>query len=206
MGLVQAVGDKVLSSPLMFDTFQWLIGAPRSHRYWLREYVQVRPGERVLDIGCGVGAILEHLPDGVEYVGIDISGKYIAKAQERWGRRGQFICADVLSVDKRRFGQFDRAFSYGVLHHVDDEIANGFFGLAQAATGSGGRFVTIDPYFADKMNPVARYIIKQDRGRHVRTIDQYVNLASKHGTVDPIIAKNFTNIPYAQLVLRVTFP
>jgi cyclopropane fatty-acyl-phospholipid synthase-like methyltransferase len=36
------------------------------------------PGQRILDVGCGVGGSLRYMSDSVDYVGVDISEAYIA--------------------------------------------------------------------------------------------------------------------------------
>jgi SAM-dependent methyltransferase len=59
---------------------------------YLSEHVRPVPGEKVLDIGCGPGDILENLP-AVDYLGFDINLKYVEAAQERFGRRGRFFAA-----------------------------------------------------------------------------------------------------------------
>lgn len=42
------------------------------------------PGARVLDAGCGAGrAVLEHLPDGFDAVGLDVSAAQLALARDR---------------------------------------------------------------------------------------------------------------------------
>ncbi len=46
-----------------------------------------RPGERLLDYGCGTGALCELVPDGVEYVGYDWAEGMIERARrEHQGR------------------------------------------------------------------------------------------------------------------------
>ena len=42
-------------------------------------------GGRVLDVACGTGLNLRYLPDGVEYVGADVSPVMLARARERHG-------------------------------------------------------------------------------------------------------------------------
>jgi SAM-dependent methyltransferase len=61
-------------------------------RVYLSEYVRPVPGEKVLDIGCGPGEILEYLP-AVDYVGFDINPKYVEAVQKRFGGRGRFFAA-----------------------------------------------------------------------------------------------------------------
>ena len=84
---------RVLSLPAAYRTFSQLVAKDHWKGY-LTEYVKPRPGEKVLDIGCGPGDVLEFMP-AVEYTGFDISPGYIQAAQARFGSRGRFWCGDV---------------------------------------------------------------------------------------------------------------
>nr|WP_202446635.1 class I SAM-dependent methyltransferase [Streptomyces sp. SID5468] len=49
------------------------------------EALGLKPGDSVLDLGCGSGGNLAHLATlGMRAVGIDLSGAQLAKARERW--------------------------------------------------------------------------------------------------------------------------
>jgi 2-polyprenyl-3-methyl-5-hydroxy-6-metoxy-1,4-benzoquinol methylase len=66
------------------------------------ERVNPQPGERVLDLACGTGAIPELVaPTGAEVVGIDIAPALIEQAKERAAERG-------LEIDRRE--ELRRAF------------------------------------------------------------------------------------------------
>ena len=70
----------ILAIPVAYRLFQGaVIGDFR--RRDAREFARPRPGDKVLDIGCGPGDILEVLSD-VEYVGLDLSPEYIESAKE----------------------------------------------------------------------------------------------------------------------------
>jgi SAM-dependent methyltransferase len=202
---LRPIADRVLQNPLLFDLQQRLVGAPKCHEKFIREYVAPHEGEAVLDIGCGVGASVPYLPTSVTYVGIDIDANYVAKAQRMFRDRGRFICADVGEIDQQALGRFDRAFSFGVLHHLDDPTAHKFFQLARRCVKPGGQFFTIDPCIRPNDHPIARYLISQDRGRHVRNETQYRALAQEHGQVTSRIATDLLNVPYTQLLMTVTF-
>ena len=44
----------------------------------------VRPGMRVLDIGCGCGVLRELFPEKILYIGADMVPEFIAEAKERY--------------------------------------------------------------------------------------------------------------------------
>ncbi|MEV5047319.1 class I SAM-dependent methyltransferase [Streptomyces griseoincarnatus] len=53
------------------------------------EVLGVRPGHRVLDLGCGKGGNLAHLATlGARAVGVDVSPAQLQRARERWGLLG----------------------------------------------------------------------------------------------------------------------
>jgi len=93
--VIRRLADATLWWPAAFDLYQSAIGAPECHRRFITEQVLPRPGQRVLDVGCGVGASLKFIPDGVGYCGIDISPSYIEAARRAHGSRGEFVCVDL---------------------------------------------------------------------------------------------------------------
>lgn len=71
-------------------------------------HVFERAEGRVLDVACGTGTNYEHLPDSVDYVGIDISSEMLRRAEDRFERleRGDSLLemdAQNLDFDDGRF-------------------------------------------------------------------------------------------------------
>jgi SAM-dependent methyltransferase len=194
---------RLLEQPVVFDTYQRLVGAPACHRAFVRDWVRPRPGERLLDLGCGVGASLDDMPAGIDYTGIDINTAYIDEARRRYPGRGRFLVGDVASFDLPGEAPFDRAMAFGVLHHVDDVIATQMFALAARLCRPGAEMVLIEPAYVPGQPVLGKWLIDRDRGRHVRTAEAYQALAAGFGAVELAVVHDLLNIPYTQAILRV---
>jgi SAM-dependent methyltransferase len=163
----------VLSHPRVYNTLQYLMGAGKGRVRNVRNHVRPFPGMRILDLGCGTAEVLRALPEGITYVGYDMSPEYIAAARKRFGARGTFHCRLLEQAEVVRLEPFDLVLGTGVLHHLDDATARKFMALAAAALKPGGRIYTVDPCFAPGQNPIARFLISRDRGQHVRDVEGY---------------------------------
>jgi trans-aconitate methyltransferase len=99
------------------------------------ELLAPRRGERILDLGCGDGALSRKLIDaGATVVGIDSSPQLIAAA------RAAGVDARLMNGQRLTFhNEFDAVFSNAALHWMPDAAAV-VAGVAQALR-PGGRFV-----------------------------------------------------------------
>ncbi|HYD82000.1 MAG TPA: cyclopropane-fatty-acyl-phospholipid synthase family protein [Paucimonas sp.] len=83
--------------------------------------LRVRPGDRLLDIGCGWGALVLRAAEkfGARCVGITLSQNQYALAKERVQRAGLADRIDIRIEDYRDVsGKFDRITSVGMFEHV----------------------------------------------------------------------------------------
>jgi SAM-dependent methyltransferase len=194
-----------LSRPGLYTGFQRLLGANSAHARFLAEHVTPRPDERLLDMGCGPGRVIPLLPP-VDYVGIDLSPHYIAKAQQKFGNRGRFICADVSEAEVPA-RSFDIVTMMGLLHHLEDARARSTLRSAAACLADEGRLVAMEPAFVDGQNPIARWLIARDRGTRVRAPDQYVALAETYfETVALSLEDDLLRVPYTHAILKCEGP
>ena len=166
----------LLSVPLVYETFQHLMGAHEGRKTFVSRFIEPYPVNTILDIGCGPAGILAYLPD-VDYYGFDISESYIAKAKETYGSKGHFFAKQITDDDIDSLPEFDVVLLSGVLHHVDDGTAVQILKLAYQALKPGARLITIDGCLVEGQNIFARYLIKHDRGKNIKTEDGYVELA-----------------------------
>jgi len=193
--------SSVLSLPAGYRMFVRLVGGDVQKKY-VNEYIRPRLGDKVLDIGCGPGDMLASLP-GVEYLGVDISPEYIEAARNRFDAKGRFFCGDIgtATVELEK-GTFDLVLATGVLHHLDDERAARLFELARLALRSDGRLITYDGCYVPEQSRMARWVLSKDRGKFVRSRDQYLRLASRcFSKVEPHLRHDLLRIPYTHLIM-----
>jgi len=194
------LAKSALSLPSMFDLCQWLVGASRCHRQFLETYAKPASGDRLVDLGCGTGSTLKHLPEGISYVGIDINPDYIRAARDRFGERGHFICTDLANADLSEFAPFDLAISVGVFHHLNDAEVQGVLQLAQRIVRAGGRLVTLDPCYVAGQSRIAQFLKDHDRGRYIRDVENYRRLFSSNGSLETVVRSDMLRVPYNHIV------
>ncbi len=194
----------ILAIPAIYNLFSKVVGGKNGRRAFVAEHIRAKPQDRVLDIGCGPGSVLEFLPD-VEYVGFDMSSQYIEDAKKRFGDRGQFYCSRV-SQETAGESCFDIVIASGVVHHLDDTEAIQLFELAKTALKPGGRLITLDGCYIAGQSVVAKYILSKDRGEFVRRLEDYQRIARQvFQDVKPTIRHDLLKpIPYTHLIMECT--
>lgn len=102
----------------------------------LLDLLNPQPGERVLDVGCGDGALSEKICDaGATVVGVDGSPDMVAAAKRR-GIDARLVDACDLTFE----AEFDAAFSNAALHWMKRDPDAVLAGVRRALK-RGGRFV-----------------------------------------------------------------
>jgi SAM-dependent methyltransferase len=174
---VKSLSELALAHHGIYRVFRALTGSARVNREFVERYVRPREGDAVLDLGCGPGDVFELMPQ-VRYLGIDVSGNYVAAARRRFGERARFLKGDLNSVEMEQSGGFDQVIAMGVMHHLSDDEVVAMLRRIREFLKPGGRFISYDPAFTEPQHPIARWIHKHDRGRFVRFDRQYERLVS----------------------------
>jgi|KBSMisStandDraft_5_1062788.scaffolds.fasta_scaffold76219_3 SAM-dependent methyltransferase len=163
----------LLETAELYHAFQRLGGFFGARVKAFRDYLDFGGVRRIFDIGCGPGHIVEHVPEGIEYVGFDTDAGYIEFANRRFGRRGTFVAREFDRTAAQAYGRPDLILMNGVLHHMDDALVRTVVGDAAAVLSQGGVFFSLDGCYREGQNPVGRFLLDHDRGRFVRTAPEY---------------------------------
>jgi cyclopropane-fatty-acyl-phospholipid synthase len=108
--------------------------------------LRLRPGEHLLDVGCGWGGLLEYAATryGVTGVGITLSEPQASAARDRLRAAG---AGDRVRIEVRDYRdiphdwQFDKAVSVGMREHVGAARLAAYFAAVHAALRPGGLFL-----------------------------------------------------------------
>jgi SAM-dependent methyltransferase len=83
----------------------------------------LKKGDKILDLGCGNGRLYDYLkPVGIDYVGVDVSSKLLAKARLKYARKAklekvQFKKGSFLDMPYSK-PIFDKIYCVASFHHL----------------------------------------------------------------------------------------
>jgi cyclopropane-fatty-acyl-phospholipid synthase len=107
--------------------------------------LMLRPGQRVLELGCGWGGMALYLAQvaDVEVVAVTLAEEQVRLARERAEAAGlsdrvRFELCDYRAIE----GQFDRVFSVGILEHVGAASLGTYFDTVRERLAPGGVAMT----------------------------------------------------------------
>lgn len=144
--------------------YRWQTSAPyiAASEARLLSSVEVRPGERLLEMGCGEGANLHHLgarTRAANVFAVDFSRAKVRFAVQETKAMGANADAACLPFRDR---SFDAVLIRDLLHHVPDRLAV----LAEAARvlRPGGRVTVIEPNGRNPIVAAMALAIPAERG------------------------------------------
>src|SRR5690606_11994129 len=132
----------------LYDPLNRLLGTHR-YRERLIDAAALRPGDRVLDLGCGTGALTLQAAaraPRAEIVGLDPDPKALARARAKAARAGVRVTwqqgfGDALPFEDARF---DRVISSLVFHHLTAEVRRATLAEIARVLAPGGTVHVLD--------------------------------------------------------------
>lgn len=108
--------------------------------------LRLKPGQRLLDIGCGWGGLVLHAAQayGVDATGITLSRPQVQFAAERIAAAGLAASCRVRELDYREVPEdrpWDALVSVGMFEHVGREMLDTYFRKAARLLARGGVFL-----------------------------------------------------------------
>lgn len=110
---------------------------------YIARAVNARPTGRVVDVGCGLGELLEQIDPRHERIGIDTSARAVETAAARSGAR---TIQGIFTADTFAPATCDVIVAHHVIEHIGEPV--GFVRAVAAALRPGGLFVVGTPNFA----------------------------------------------------------
>lgn len=140
--------------------------------------LELKPGERLLDIGCGWGGLAQYAAEnyGVEVVGITISKEQQKLAQDRCAG----LPVEIRLTDYRDLkGEFDKIVSVGMFEHVGAKNYPTYFDTASRLLKDTGLFLlhTIGIYkTTHRVDPwIDKYIFRNGKLPSAEQISRVLN-------------------------------
>ena len=193
-----------MSSPVIYLLSQWIIGAKRSRLICAREYVRPIVEQRILDVGCGPGYVVEYFPES-DYTGFDTDKKYIQYANHKYGQRGRFLCQELDDAAVKDLNPFDLIIMNGLIHHLDDTKVVELFQRAKGILKPGGKVVTLDGCYVKGQSSIAKKLLDYDHGKYVREQRAYIDLASQvFDSIVTHIRHDLMLIPYTLIIMQIS--
>jgi len=158
-----------------FHTSLMGLGVNGTNSKMVIELANIKPGDKVLDVGCGSGNLTLTAksyagPSGKVY-GIDASPEMIEVAKKKASRSGLNVIFDVDLIEKLAFpdATFDVVISRLAIHHLPDDLKRTGFAEILRVLKPGGHLVIAD--FTPPTNLVLNHIMSVLMGSHMMQTD-----------------------------------
>ena len=194
----------LLSHVPLYVGLQKVVGADKL-RYRCLEAAALKPGEVVVDVGCGPAYYFNRLPKPLTYHGFDTDQKYIEWATEKFGPQGTFHVGVFDAEAAAGLPAPDAVLLLGLLHHLSDEDSRNLLELCASILSPGGRVVTVDTAFVPGQGRLSRWMSENDRGEFVRDPAGFEALAAPYfGSAGTQIVSGTGRIPGAYVLMTLS--
>ncbi|MFW5772677.1 MAG: class I SAM-dependent methyltransferase [Phototrophicaceae bacterium] len=142
----------------------------------LLRLLDARPGQQILDVGCGQGVLAPHISQtGAPHTGADVSQRLLDYARQHHGQHGRFIQADAARLHRSDIieeASFDAVVFLLSLQDMNplDEVIH----AADWALKPGGRVVMLLTHPAFRIPRQSGWGFDESRKLRYRRVDRYL--------------------------------
>jgi SAM-dependent methyltransferase len=138
--------------------------------------LEVRRGDRVLDLGCGPAVLAADIARaGAHYTGVDASPKLLAFARRHHGRHGSFILGDVTRLAEKNAVEAESFDAVTFLLSIQDiEPLAGALASASYALPPGGQLVMVMTHPCFRVPRQSGWGWDAGRRLRFRRVDRYL--------------------------------
>jgi ubiquinone/menaquinone biosynthesis C-methylase UbiE/uncharacterized protein YbaR (Trm112 family) len=119
----QAMYDRIAPGyDLAERVYRWISRKPDFRREYIGE-LEIEAGSRVLEVSVGTGANLRHLPENIDFYGLDLSWGMLRRCQKnlkKWNRRAHLFHGEAERLPFR-VEAFDCVFHVGGINFFTDK-------------------------------------------------------------------------------------
>jgi ubiquinone/menaquinone biosynthesis C-methylase UbiE len=134
--------------------------------------LDLTPGSRLVDLGCGQGAFSAVLPHEVTYLGLDISPALIGMAKKRFPKR-QFLVHDVAQPLSEQGGKFSHASFILSLQNMQEPAHA--LSVASSLLSVGGKIALVLVHPCFRIPRQSSWGIDAPKKLQYRRIDRYLS-------------------------------
>jgi len=185
--------------PQWYNSIQNFFGSQAMWQKFIQHYLPNNGSYRILDIGCGTAALLQHLPSNIQYTGIDVHSPYIESCRKRYPKRGEFICSDWSTVQITE--PVDYVLLLGLLHHLNDDDAKAVIRLGLQHLNPKGFLLSLDGCREEDRSSVEELFYAIDRGSFVRKPQEYEALFPTKPEIQ--VHRDWLRVPYRYITCKL---
>ena len=157
------LGPSMTYTCAVFPTEDATLEEAQAEKYDLvARKLDLQPGQRLLDVGCGWGGMVRHAAReyGVHALGVTLSREQASWAQQRIKEEGLDHLAEVRHMDYRHVEEpdFDAISSIGLTEHIGVRNYPAYFGFLQRPAAPAGPA-------AQPLHHPPRQPLRRDRAR-----------------------------------------
>jgi len=110
------------SQEMVTESLEFL-SSVSNYNHWMANTLEPYVGQKVVELGCGIGNILQYYLLRKKLIGIDLDPNLINYCKKKFEDHSncEFICADIFEDDIKLDSNIDTILSMNVIEHIEDD-------------------------------------------------------------------------------------